>query len=841
MRVWIVCLMFFSRVVSAQIWDDFTDGDLNFSPTWQGMLTEFKDSNSMLISHSTLPNSSFYISLLSKTYEEMSWRFKGRLAFNTSSTNYVDFFLYADSSNLLNARNGLLMRLGGVNDELALYQIINGIEVKLIDGIDNVFNRSNNEFIIEIDANMDSIYVRHLELSGVIVGNYVAPLIVNASDVFMGIKIKQSTASFFKKHFLDYIYTGPLIRDTMPPVVDSIKFINNHIIEINFSEALRLRDTLSWHINLIGNDTCTFDSFSIKYNFKSILFYFPCLNENQWHEIYIDSIADLEGNYLESERHYFFSLIGYLPQYQELIINEIMFDPEPSQGLPIQEYIEIYNRSKRYLDCSNLLFCDASSCKPVGKAVLFPDSFLVLYNPPSLNNSGDVLILKDQNGNIIHSITYSIDWIMDELKQQGGYSLELIDPYNLCVGNANWNASISSIGGTPGSVNSIRKTLPIDTIAPKITRFELISPNKLNLFFSEGFDSIFQDTWSIRVNGQTKIARFMKQDHRLGEIVLSLDFDMHPDSFYHFELPGTRDCDSNRVGKYDLHAQVSISPFPGDIVFNEVLFNPNTGGKDFIEIYNRSNHFINLDRTYIADLINGTINKILKISETYIIMPPKSYLLLTEDTSVVCADYTCGKKSSLKVQMSSMPSMTDDGAALMLLNQYSETIDSLVCSKDWHFNLIEDQNGVSLERINPETKQMSKENWTSASSKSGFATPGYLNSQFLMQNTQQSFFSISSQSVSPNNDGFEDYIQFNYQMPHPNYFCHIKIFDADGRLSAEPYNNESIGTEGVLSWDGLDMNGSQLKEGAYLIVIQCHSPELKTIVQYFTLYLIHRT
>ena len=61
---------------------------------------------------------------------------------------------------------------------------------------------------------------------------------------------------------------------------------------------------------------------------------------------------------------------------------------------------------------------------------------------------------------LIHGVEYSSDWYQDELKSNGGWSLEMIDTGFPFYDQANWKASVSKKGGTPGSVNSVSESNP---------------------------------------------------------------------------------------------------------------------------------------------------------------------------------------------------------------------------------------------------------------------------------------------------------------------------------------------------------------------------------------------
>ena len=52
----------------------------------------------------------------------------------------------------------------------------------------------------------------------------------------------------------------------------------------------------------------------------------------------------------------------------------------------------------------------------------------------SLVNTGTTLVLRDAQDAIIHHVSYTDSWYQNSIKQNGGWSLEMIDPQNPCAG-----------------------------------------------------------------------------------------------------------------------------------------------------------------------------------------------------------------------------------------------------------------------------------------------------------------------------------------------------------------------------------------------------------------------
>ncbi|MEY3237606.1 MAG: hypothetical protein RI883_1707, partial [Bacteroidota bacterium] len=119
------------QAIFGQFTDDFSDGDLTNNPTWVGDDSVFvifdNTGNMQLHSNKTIISSSFYLSTPSLQATNGQWEFYTRLAFNTSSANFVDVYLTSDQSNLLSPTlNGYFVRIGGTTDEISLYKKVAG-------------------------------------------------------------------------------------------------------------------------------------------------------------------------------------------------------------------------------------------------------------------------------------------------------------------------------------------------------------------------------------------------------------------------------------------------------------------------------------------------------------------------------------------------------------------------------------------------------------------------------------------------------------------------------------------------------------------------------------------
>ncbi|MBS1655157.1 MAG: hypothetical protein JSU05_09950, partial [Bacteroidetes bacterium] len=192
------------------------------------------------------------------------------------------------------------------------------------------------------------------------------------------------------------------------------------------------------------------------------------------------------------------------------------------------------------------------------------------------------------------------------------------------------------------------------------------------------------------------------------------------------------------------------------------------------------------------------------------------YIVLTEDAESLSLNYLVKNPDNV-ILASSMPSYPDDAGDVVLLNLQGNVTDEVKYKDDWHFKLIDNAEGVALERIDPSAPSQDETNWHSAASTAGYGTPGYKNSQYKSTENINATISVSPKIFSPDNDGHDDIASIQYQVADPGYIINITIFDAAGSPIRYLIKNATLGITGYFNWDGLDDKGLRLPVGTYII------------------------
>lgn len=533
----------------------------------------------------------------------------------------------------------------------------------------------------------------------------------------------------------------------------------------------------------------------------------------------------------------FIPLLAFTQNRYDVVIDEIMVDPSPPIGLPNNEWIELKNTSGHLINLAGWRVSDASGQSgPMPDYNLQPDSFVIVcgtgataamstFGPtipipafPSLDNGGGQISLISVDGLTIHAVAYSIAWYQNELKKEGGWSLEMIDTKSPCAGVGNWQASKDVQGGSPGRKNSV-DGLNADQSGPGLKN--AYAPDSITIVavFDEPVDSLQGATpENYHIDGGLSVLGAITMPPLFNSVQLKLNVPLSPGTVYDLTINNVSDCKSNPIGAAnETRVGRPVEPSSSDIVINEILFDPKSNGFDYVEFYNAGNKIVDASKLYVANRnSSNTISSIKQISSSPVYIFPGDYLVITEDFASLEMNYLVRDPSAV-VPLSSLPSYPDDKGDVLLLNGQGDIIDEVKYNADWHFKLIDNPEGVSLERIDPSGQSQDPLNWHSAASTGGYGTPTYRNSQYKQSQPIDASIEIEPKIFSPDNDGHDDIATIHYKMSGPGYVANITIYDAQGRPVRYLAKNAILGADGQWNWDGLDENGNKLPIGTYII------------------------
>lgn len=528
----------------------------------------------------------------------------------------------------------------------------------------------------------------------------------------------------------------------------------------------------------------------------------------------------------------------------DVLITEIMADPDPQVELPNREYLEIYNRSSKAISLKNWALGkpSTSTVAKLPDVLLMPNTYLLLCGTtavgefsnftyplgltgfPSLNNTGDAVFLKDADGKLISYVEYSDSWYGDAVKKNGGWSLEMIDTENPCGTAENWTASVSSTGGTPGTKNSVAATTA-DSSFLNIISAALIDSTTLRIVFDKNLDSalVVNPGFYTVSNGVGNPQNVLVVQYAFNRVLLSFSSAFQKAVIYSVKVSGLSDCQGNGMGISDTaRFAVPDSIDANDVVINEILFKPKTGGVDFIELYNRSAKVIDISKIKVIEKDAVVPENLLESSDTLIepfLLFPDEYAVFTSNPDIIKAQYNVKEPSQL-IKLSRFPNFADGAGICVLKTSSGLVVDSLSYSAKWHYALLDDKNGVSLERIDYNKPTNDKSNWHSAAGDIGFATPTYLNSQFYATGIADDAISIDPEVFSPDNDGYKDFTFIKYHFTEPGYQIYIRIFDGVGREIKYLVKAETLGATGEFQWDGTNNDGAKASVGIYTVFVE---------------------
>ena len=458
-----------------------------------------------------------------------------------------------------------------------------------------------------------------------------------------------------------------------------------------------------------------------------------------------------------------------IAQTPQLIISEIMYNP-PEDGADSLEFIEIYNNENTNIDLSGIQFSQgisftfpnitlaANEYVVIAKdSIVFQNTFGMMayqWNSGSLSNTGEILELQDQNGNIIDMVDFQNALPWPSAANGLGASLVLCDfqtdnniaenwiaattPTNIFINNqeiiANPNAEslcpngpiVSFLGS---SISVIENNIEIDL---KVV-MEKGNANLTSVLFSFQSNSTAVLDEDFTLNNSLPIeVSFppnLEKDTQIITIQIIDDFDIEANEIIFFNLSNP----TNEATIDPMHDSFEITIEDNDatlpkLIISEIMYNPPENGTDsteFIELYNND--------TISVNLINYTFSEGVNFTFPELILNPSEYIVIASD-SIAFANYY----GFIPLQWTS-GSLINTGEIIELRNPGGSVADVVEYDNTSDWSLAADGNGASLVLCDYDGDNNNASNWDASISATGniiegktlFADPGMENNCFV--------------------------------------------------------------------------------------------------------------
>lgn len=235
----------------------------------------------------------------------------------------------------------------------------------------------------------------------------------------------------------------------------------------------------------------------------------------------------------------------------------------------------------------------------------------------------------------------------------------------------------------------------------------------------------------------------------------------------------------NYNNKTDL-TEVSSLPQSRELLINELLFNPYPSAPNFIELINVSDRELNMKNVLVGTRKpDGSLWQVLPIAKQNVFLEPNGIIVLCENPDTLACIYF--QSCVHNFWLFDTPRMNNDEGCVVVMNADSVILDELTYTESTHHFLFKDLNGVSLERISVDLPTQDKQNWASATSNVGFATPGCANSASQLRDESLPELTFSTAMVSPNGDGYQDALTISLNSSS-DWIVTMRVFASSGQL-----------------------------------------------------------
>ena len=537
-------------------------------------------------------------------------------------------------------------------------------------------------------------------------------------------------------------------------------------------------------------------------------------------------------------------LLSDSPHYQvntakeyDVVISELMPDPEPVVGLPAFEYVELQNRSKHNIDVTNWTLAVGSKTFRLPALTLNADSVVIISttdganalkifgkafglfsSKTTLSNEGTSLVLRDKNRKTIDATSYTASNLNGSEGGRSIISKRVVFP---CLTDDYWQITSDEKGGTPGRAEPIIAK-PFQTL--RILKSYIDDDNAVHIAMNQSVDSFAatQPLHYLLSESEFEINSISVIPPYFNEISLSLNKPLVAGNVLTISLlPSYCLCDSSLTSD-TLKTRVALPEKAGkdDVILSEIRFEPLTGYPEFIEIQNVSNKVIDAGSLALrVTSASGNATE-AKFSSSQLLFPKEFRAYFDEVDSMQCP---LNEQSQV---WKGKPNFTSEEGQLELLDTTGKVFETVHYNQDWQFVLLNEKRGHSLERVSAQLPANEANSWQTSAYPCG--TPGIANSQQILGNQDNPRLTLSAETIGLTLALLPKVDICLTNLPLGGMVT-VQLFDALGRHVCWVSRNQLAGNMYCSSWYGKNENQQIVDNGIYIIFVRWIHPKGKVM------------
>lgn len=817
------------------------NSDLQSDSQWVGNLSHFAIASSSSFSLNNNKPASANISYLSQPMNRtkpIDWGVSMKLLFETNTTSYVRYWLFADEADLRNPANGLYVEVR--DRRIQLFQRKDGSDKLLAKSASGLLMMNPTLISFRGAYKDQKLSLFYKKSSGTEVRWFDEVFDISSEIFYCGVTCYYPSSRARSFLFSDWILREAEETNPSPDpsiTLDSVVVINNQSLRLCFSEPIYTSQA-SFLLNESSEGISVLEPsvFSSRIGLN--------LAESLTNGAYVLKVTGLHMQNPGAGPLYSFHFIydneNVLPDPEtKVVISEIMANPDGIIGFPPVEYVELTNIGASEINLKDwrlsygdkLLLLPAFRLSPGGYVVLCGKSAfdaldtqipkVMVPSFPILANTGKLIILENAVCQLQSFISYT-DRMYGADGPDKGRSLEKIDLMNDNPAG-NWSGALVSVSATPGLPNSISKSNP-DELQPQIQSCVYNYPDKINIRFNKYMDyTTVTNPVNYHLTGDNLQIDRIEVPYPLSDyLTLQLSDSLHPGETVIFSSQDLK-CISGFSLKEESEIKITrpVDPLPESLIIQELLYHPLVGESEFVELFNASEYPMDLSQLQLATRkSNGSLQYKNFICNSPFLLSPDSSIAISKDTASLKRVYKVSGRSLLEVTR--LPAFSNTGGSVVLLDKNEIILDEFQFSPALHALSSKNQQGVSLERKSNKKDSPNYNIWTSSAHASG-ATPGYFKAwkapDISDTNNQEQFYT-EQRFFRPASLSEDNVWNLYYSFDSDPAKATVEIFTATGQKVRSLVRDKELYGNGKIIWDGKDDRGNTLPIAPYIVYLQ---------------------